>query len=755
MYSPVMSKYRVTSRFVLQKLQLRRTPARRHNMDVRELFRNLKKEAECPLCLETVNEPKTLPCLHSFCLLCLDKHAAYARRQLQTTIKCPVCLTCFPIPEGDTFGGLPASFHLNRLVDVLALGDQTPQSQACSSCEENNTATCYCFDCSDFFCNACAKVHNQMKISRHHRSVLIQNLKTQDIEEMMHRPVMCGEKYHEKETLEYYCQDCEVCACQKCVILNHNRHAMADMQEAAEERKMQITEVVEEAKTKINHFEKEIVQEIALLNKSREDTEAARNKVRTTIEELVRILKEHERAMVAKFDEIDEERQRCHAIQQERQLFVTQLKSSAEYCEAVLQRDLSFEILQVQQTVVERCKTLLNEESEVNVKKPLNVNYVTNEKLVEDVRRAVFGQVLVSYSDSSQSVADGKGLEEAEVGIEANFIVTTKDFEGKQCYYENDLLEITIKSLSGTDVVDKVIKDNKDGEYTVAYTLHCADEHTVVIMLNGKHLTGSPWCILVSPHQYKSAFRFGPRSIGWDANIAFSEMTETIAVADHKNWRVQLFSSSGKFIAKFDFECFNAFGKPYSVAFTRSGEILVVRAHSISLFTEELQFIKHITNDQVKNPWKLSVAQDGRMIVTDIDDKAIKVLSHDGAEVLLSFTAPDCELSPGFAVYHQGMFFVCFPHCIKVFNEEGAFLYDIGSDGTGDGQLGYPCGLAIDKFNSLIVCDPDNKRLQVFTLDGKFLNSIDQNEPLSIAASSSGFLFVANNWKGTHVDALH
>ena len=37
-------------------------------MDVQQLFRNLQKEAECPLCLETVNNPKTLPCLHSFCL---------------------------------------------------------------------------------------------------------------------------------------------------------------------------------------------------------------------------------------------------------------------------------------------------------------------------------------------------------------------------------------------------------------------------------------------------------------------------------------------------------------------------------------------------------------------------------------------------------------------------------------------------------------------------------------------------------------
>ena len=121
-------------------------------MDVQQLFTSLKKEAECPLCLETVKDPKTLPCLHSFCLLCIDKHAGYAKRKLEATIKCPVCQACFQIPEGDTFSGLPTSFHLNRLVDLLALRDDSEEAQRCSSCEENNTATCYCFVCQNFLC---------------------------------------------------------------------------------------------------------------------------------------------------------------------------------------------------------------------------------------------------------------------------------------------------------------------------------------------------------------------------------------------------------------------------------------------------------------------------------------------------------------------------------------------------------------------------------------------------------------------------
>ena len=102
-------------------------------MDVQRLFTNLKKEAECPLCLETVKDPKTLPCLHSFCLRCIDKRAGYAKRKFETAIKCPVCQACFQIPEGNTFGSLPPSFHLNRLVDLLALKDGSEEAQRCSS----------------------------------------------------------------------------------------------------------------------------------------------------------------------------------------------------------------------------------------------------------------------------------------------------------------------------------------------------------------------------------------------------------------------------------------------------------------------------------------------------------------------------------------------------------------------------------------------------------------------------------------------
>ena len=138
-------------------------------------------------------------------------------------------------------------------------------------------------------------------------------------------------------------------------------------------------------------------------------------------------------------------------------------------------------------------------------------------------------------------------------------------------------------------------------------------------------------------------------------------------------------------------------------------------------------------------------------MVCDWGDKTIKVLSPDGTELLQSFVAPDCDRLPLFAVCHQEKFFVSYSwaDCVKVFNKEGVFLYNIGSKGSGDGQFNGPVGLAVDTFGCLIVCDINNNRIQVFTLDGKFVTKIKPKRtglgrPWSVAVSNNGHLFVTD-----------
>lgn len=136
------------------------------------------------------------------------------------------------------------------------------------------------------------------------------------------------------------------------------------------------------------------------------------------------------------------------------------------------------------------------------------------------------------------------------------------------------------------------------------------------------------------------------------------------------------------------------------------------------------------------------------MVVCDSGYNAVNVLSSDGLRLLLTITD---RVTPWYAVFHQNMFFVSYPESgnVKVFSENGVFLYNIGLSGSGDGHLSCPVGLTIDRCNNLMVCDQHKARLQIFTLDGKFLNTIEGQQagftgPCSVAVSSTGQLFVTD-----------
>ena len=718
-------------------------------MDVEQLFRNLRKEAECPLCLETVNNPKTLPCLHSFCLLCLDKHALYARRQLQTTIKCPVCLTCFQIPEGDTFGGLPTSFHLNRLVDLLALRDGSAEVQGCSSCDENNTATCYCFVCQNFLCASCFEAHQRLKATRGHRNILVENLQAQDVQELIRRPVMCSQQYHEDQTLEYYCEECKVCICHKCSVVSHNRHSMVDMQKAADERKMQIADALEEVKTQVAVYENQMKKEKELMDKSELEISAAQRKMIETVDSCIRILTEHKSAMKVKFDEINQAQQKAHETQLENfQFAVTQLKSSVEQGENILERNINAEILQTKQVIIGRCEELLNARKP-EIYKPPHVHY-----MVENIT-TICDRVIVSNTDSSLSIAEGHWDKDTEEKTETSFTITTRDSNGVQCYNEDDHIKVDIESPTGSKSTTE-ITDNKDGKYTVTYRPECVGQYRVGIEINGQPLTGSPWSVQVISHQYKILFKFGSLGNGSGQfnqpfDIAVSEKTGTIAVADYENESIQLFSPDGNYLREIKLK-----NKCLTVAFTKSGDIIAIVLdddHKISLFNESGQFVKHINDEHLERPVHLSVGFDGRIIACDWKNNEIRVISPDGMQLLQSFRASDCEHSMWCAVYHQDRFFVSLTEAnfIKVFSKEGKFLYNVGSKGTGDGQLKYPIGLAIDKFNNLIICDKENGRLQIFRLDGTFVTKIEHfskegGAPGHVAVTNDGHVLVTDLW---------
>lgn len=166
-------------------------------------------------------------------------------------------------------------------------------------------------------------------------------------------------------------------------------------------------------------------------------------------------------------------------------------------------------------------------------------------------------------------------------------------------------------------------------------------------------------------------------------------------------------------------------------------------SRKMSVLTSGGQFIEQFS-EHVIDPRSIFIKTDGdsHVIVCDSADHKIKVLSPDGAELLQSFSAPDCDASPSCVVYHQETYFVSYmmANCVTVFNKEGIPLYYIGSQE----EMPYPSGLAVDAFDNLIVCG--SNKLHMFTLNGKFLASFDQEiqRPWAVTVCRKGDLWVTD-----------
>ena len=78
-------------------------------------LKDLEREITCPLCLETFEDPRMLPCQHIYCKSCLD---LLASQNGNVSITCPECRKETAL-VGGRVADLPVAFQINRLKELV------------------------------------------------------------------------------------------------------------------------------------------------------------------------------------------------------------------------------------------------------------------------------------------------------------------------------------------------------------------------------------------------------------------------------------------------------------------------------------------------------------------------------------------------------------------------------------------------------------------------------------------------------------
>jgi len=188
----------------------------------------------CPICLNLFDNPKSLPCLHAFCLKCLQDY--FKDKCPENEVSCPMCRKEFQIPS-EGLDGLQHHFFIQRLVDVQKVFSNDSEKFLCEVCSEeskNNSskipvATVYCIDCDQKLCEQCSRPHKRWKGGAHQ----VKPLGAEVEQELIQLRASSCDK-HKEEQVKLYCSDCKENICLMCSAIRHRNHNSVEILEAAD-----------------------------------------------------------------------------------------------------------------------------------------------------------------------------------------------------------------------------------------------------------------------------------------------------------------------------------------------------------------------------------------------------------------------------------------------------------------------------------------------------------------------------------------
>ena len=650
-------------------------------MDIKTLLHNLHEEVSCSVCMCSFTTPKQLPCLHSFCLHCLN--GIQRTSGIHGKITCPECRKQFVIPGSGNPSEFPTNFRINRLLDVLAIKECKTAGVKCGNCDKRSAETLYCFQCCFFWCQECISAHNIIRANKQHKTLALKDFQDQDIEAVLKRPAFCQTKNHENKELEFFCKVCQVAICNACAVTEHEGHAKVILETAASEKKLQIVSRIKSLKDieqeKKNQVEK-IDQDSIEVQLQMADV---KGKVQTSAEQLIAIIEAKKQDIFNAVDKQAHDSLKGLALKKDQiENDLKKIQSAIKRTETLLEQSSNAEILGLSKTL----DAFLPEHGvKVNYdsKSIPRFSYIDNVELINLVKAKGIGNVKTIFNETKAQPA------------------RTKCFRPLLSFGERGESVGKLNTPWGVAVNDR-------DEIAV---IELWNSRVSVFSSDGTHLRS------FGSNGSDNGELSYPRGIAFDKH-------GNIIVADEGNHRIQVFSGNGKFLSTFGKEgsLDHQLKSPHGLSITRHGDIVVADRGDkfIKIFSSSGECLHTFGGkDSLVGPWHC-IQQGEYFIVSDFEDHSIKMFDLEG-NFAFKFGMKgnkDEEFNhPALlSVNKEGLLMVSGygNHRVQVFDLSGKFVTKFGSQGSGAGEFQAPVATASLGDGRVVVSDSHNYRIQVF-----------------------------------------
>ena len=457
-------------------------------------WEKVRQEVTCAICLELLDDPKSMPCLHTYCKKCLMQ--ALTKRphdpdlpRDRPAINCPLCRAEVAL-SNQGIEALPSNFSATRLVETVQLQDKLEQNKTplCDGCKKNDAASSCC-DCGEFFlCANCITVHKNVPSTKNHTLMTLKDLSTPKTSVASVKSSPFCQK-HPEEMLKLYCQDCEVLVCRDCVLVTHKSHNYSFVDDVIEDEKQQLKDVTLQELDKIMMSTTEAINGVEKMQAnvlSHNDQHIAQ--LNTTFQKITDMVNKRKKKVLDKISQITND---TLSPLQKQQDDLTMLKRNAEKCRDftsnTLHNGTNSEIMSARKQMLERTKHLkeLHDGSQLCpvTKSTKTVCYQLEKINVEIEQVAIFVDLQQCRIENVPAEVHEKEM--------ATLKVILKDTKGRPICNAANIFMAGVTTAANNEIASTV-KELGNGKYSVSFTPVAPVELVVSVQINGMHIANSP-----------------------------------------------------------------------------------------------------------------------------------------------------------------------------------------------------------------------------------------------------------------------
>uniref|UniRef100_A0AAQ4PW21 Tripartite motif-containing protein 2 n=1 Tax=Gasterosteus aculeatus aculeatus TaxID=481459 RepID=A0AAQ4PW21_GASAC len=689
----------------------------------------------CSICLDRYENPKVLPCLHTFCERCLQNYIP----PHSLTLSCPVCRQTSILPEKGV-AALQNNFFITNLMDVLQRAPGSRSQEAAALSDVATVATVRLLSCPNHAGN--------VRLRRIGRVSL----------------------------MEFYCPPCETAMCQECTSGEHGEHPTVPLKDVVEQHKASLQDHLDAVKKRLPEISSALQTLSEILQQLTNQKSSIEDGIHATFDELQKTLNVRKSVLLMELEVNYGLKQKVLQAQLDTLLQGQEgITSSCDFTEQALSHGTEAEVLLVKKQMSERLAELAGQELPLRPGENDQLDFaVETEGLKKSIHN--LGTILTTNAVASETVATGEGLRHCVVGVPTSITITTKDKDGELCKMGNAVIAAEMSSPDGSKGEGEIL-DNKNGTYEYLFTAPKEGTFNLSLRLYDQHIKGSPFKIKatksidVSQTSEGVKKRLKSPGSGHIKQKAIKRPASMYSTGRRKENPIEddlIFRIGTKGRNKGEFT--NLQG----VAASSLGKVLIADSNNQCVQVQNppvLNFLFIFSNDghfksrfgvgsgKLMGPKGVSVDRNGHVIVVDNKACCVFIFQLNGKLVTKFGNRGNGDrqfAGPHFAAVNNNNEIIVTDfhnHSVKVFNTEGEFLLKFGSNGEGNGQFNAPTGVAVDVNGNIIVADWGNSRIQVFDGSGSFLSYINTSAdplygPQGLALTSDGHVVVADS--GNH-----